>query len=64
MKRFVWLFLYGSLSVSANTPANSPVYLNTKEGQSIYTPIPPPVNPQEEARIQLNDQNSSRKGSR
>lgn len=63
MSRIVGLFLYGFVALNGNMNPDTPVASDTKEGMSVYTRIPPAVNRDEEVRIQLDDQNGSRKGS-
>lgn len=62
MKCAACLFFVCIASLGADGKPVSPVSPNVIEGKSVYKPLNSPVNLAEEARIQKNDQNSSRNG--
>lgn len=62
MKLVIFLTLLCSTAINAENTIQSPVSTNATEGKNLYIPPNPPVNLNEEIRIQKEDQNSTQHG--
>ncbi len=62
MKLVIFLMLLCSAAINAENKIQSPVSTKGTEGKNLYIPLNPPVNLNEEIRIQKEDQNSTQHG--